>query len=447
MPLNSDDLNQINTIISNILDQREKDNQYQPSPIAFHKHNGTDSPEISYNDLTNQPAVPITPANGGTGLTTLTAHNVLLGEGVSSVGFAAPGTAGQVLTSNGATSDPTFQALAANSSPGWFGDGSDGTVSITTGTTTLTRDQYFDTLSISNGATLKTNGYRVFCKTSITIDGTLDCSGSNGNNGNKGNDNDSPSSPATGGTGATVNTSPTIFAGAAGGNGGAGGYGLVGAGVAGGNGVANNYLINPNGAGNGGGKGGSTSVTPPSGGTGGSGTYITKIASAPSALNPYLAGNFLATSAGNGGGGGGDVCYPINSSYNWADGGSGGGGGASGGILVLAAKSITISATGVISANGGNGGSGGVGGNTTLYNAFGHYPGNGGGGGGGGNGGVIFIIYSSLTNNGSITAYSGSGGTGGTAGTNSGLGGVVYNGVAGTGGTGGQAGLIYQLQV
>jgi hypothetical protein len=42
-------------------------------------------------------------ANGGTGATTLTANNVILGNGTSAVQFVAPGTAGNVLTSNGTT--------------------------------------------------------------------------------------------------------------------------------------------------------------------------------------------------------------------------------------------------------------------------------------------------------------------------------------------------------
>lgn len=42
-------------------------------------------------------------ANGGTGLTTLTANNVILGNGTSTPSFVAPGTAGNVLKSNGTT--------------------------------------------------------------------------------------------------------------------------------------------------------------------------------------------------------------------------------------------------------------------------------------------------------------------------------------------------------
>lgn len=46
-------------------------------------------------------ALPI--ANGGTGSTTLTANNVLLGNGTSALQAIAPGTSGNALTSNGTT--------------------------------------------------------------------------------------------------------------------------------------------------------------------------------------------------------------------------------------------------------------------------------------------------------------------------------------------------------
>lgn len=57
-------------------------------------------------------STPVSVANGGTSTTTLTAHNVILGNGTSAPAFAAPGVAGTVLVSNGTTSDPTFQAVA-----------------------------------------------------------------------------------------------------------------------------------------------------------------------------------------------------------------------------------------------------------------------------------------------------------------------------------------------
>jgi hypothetical protein len=50
-------------------------------------------------------------AGGGTGAATLTANNVILGNGTSSVTFVAPGSSGNVLTSNGTTwasSAPVF---------------------------------------------------------------------------------------------------------------------------------------------------------------------------------------------------------------------------------------------------------------------------------------------------------------------------------------------------
>ncbi|MCH9836045.1 hypothetical protein K0U83_10310, partial [bacterium] len=45
----------------------------------------------------------LTVASGGTGRATLTANNVLLGNGTGAVGLVAPGTSGNVLTSNGTT--------------------------------------------------------------------------------------------------------------------------------------------------------------------------------------------------------------------------------------------------------------------------------------------------------------------------------------------------------
>ena len=51
--------------------------------------------------LTLGAALPV--ASGGTGLATLTANNVLIGNGTGNVAFIAPGTNGNVLTSNGTT--------------------------------------------------------------------------------------------------------------------------------------------------------------------------------------------------------------------------------------------------------------------------------------------------------------------------------------------------------
>jgi hypothetical protein len=61
--------------------------------------------------LTNATGLPLTTGvtgtlpvgNGGTGATTLTANNVLLGNGTSALQVVAPGTTGNVLVSNGTT--------------------------------------------------------------------------------------------------------------------------------------------------------------------------------------------------------------------------------------------------------------------------------------------------------------------------------------------------------
>lgn len=53
--------------------------------------------------------------NGGTGVATLAAHGVVIGNAAGVVAVSGAGTAGQVLTSNGAAADPTFQAAGAGS--------------------------------------------------------------------------------------------------------------------------------------------------------------------------------------------------------------------------------------------------------------------------------------------------------------------------------------------
>lgn len=50
-------------------------------------------------------------SDGGLGVSTLAAHGVVIGNGTSAVNVTGAGTANQVLTSNGASADPTFQNL------------------------------------------------------------------------------------------------------------------------------------------------------------------------------------------------------------------------------------------------------------------------------------------------------------------------------------------------
>lgn len=59
--------------------------------------------------MSHNPKV-LTVPKGGTGQKSFTNHGVLIGQSTSGVATTSAGTAGQVLTSNGASTDPSFQA-------------------------------------------------------------------------------------------------------------------------------------------------------------------------------------------------------------------------------------------------------------------------------------------------------------------------------------------------
>ena len=63
-------------------------------------------------DLTSQVTGTLPVANGGTGATTITANSVVLGNGTSAVQTVAPGTSGNILTSNGTTWQSTAPAAS-----------------------------------------------------------------------------------------------------------------------------------------------------------------------------------------------------------------------------------------------------------------------------------------------------------------------------------------------
>lgn len=57
-------------------------------------------------------------ANGGTGVATIPAYGVVLGNGTGAVATANPSTANWLLTDNGGAANPTFQALNVGSATG-----------------------------------------------------------------------------------------------------------------------------------------------------------------------------------------------------------------------------------------------------------------------------------------------------------------------------------------
>jgi hypothetical protein len=76
----------------------------------FTKNSGGTVVELGTNPSSLTIASPLGVASGGTGAATFTANNVLLGNGTSAFQAVAPGTSGNVLTSNGTTWESTAPA-------------------------------------------------------------------------------------------------------------------------------------------------------------------------------------------------------------------------------------------------------------------------------------------------------------------------------------------------
>lgn len=58
--------------------------------------------------------LPVSVANGGTGLATITAHGVMIGEGTGNVTPTAAGASATLLLGQGASADPTFNAMSGD---------------------------------------------------------------------------------------------------------------------------------------------------------------------------------------------------------------------------------------------------------------------------------------------------------------------------------------------
>ena len=369
-------------------------------------------------------------ANGGTGQTTkgpafdALSPNTTKGDitvydtGVNA--RLAVGINGQVLTVDSTQATGVKWANSAGASWVFYGTGNDGNATVSSGTTVLTRDMYYNNLTMSGTGKINTNGYKIFVANTLDLTaataGAIFVSGGAGSTGGGGGS----AGPVNGGAGGTRAYTTAGTVGTATGTG-TGGQGNLGAGGTG-SGANANGLSN-GGNGGTGGNGGAGSV-----GAGGSGNGINSL-SPVLILTPstnLIAGVSLingGVDASGGGGGGGDNV----SQY----GAGGGGGGAGGGVLFLSVNTINRgagTAVGAIGATGGTGGQGGPG----STNA------GGGGGGSGGGGGWVYIMYSILSGTaatGAIDISGGAGGNGGTAGT------------GGIGGNGGGSGFSGRLDI
>lgn len=306
-------------------------------------------------------------------------------------------TTGQVLAYDGYAYKPStlLQQPQFN-----FGDGYDGALHITSGTTLLTRDMYYTTVLIDSGAVLDPQGCKVFATTSITNNGTIS---RNGNNGSVGHTNGS------GGLAGILNFTSLPFAtlpvcSQAAGN-------SFGIGSGGSNGSSVTYVIPPR-------IFSDHSYAPAHGGNGGGGG--TSIVSGTASWVRWQQHTFISSlyacsipGVGGSGGNGGEV-------------GEGGSGGEGGGCIGL--YSPIVINNGAIIAAGGNGGNAG--------SALSLSSNGGGGGGGGGMGGFIQVISSTTpSGSGAWDVSGGSGGNGGSADT-------AHGGIVGDPGSNGDGGTI-----
>lgn len=297
---------------------------------------------------------------------------------------------GQAISTARATSvlpktDSTYGLLDNFSTGGLanFGDGSDGDGDITVNTT-LSREMYYDDLTVRSGVTLSTAGYRVYVRGVLTIEAT----GVIADDGNAG-------STSTGGSALTARGTLNSDSGA-GGN----GRNTTGNGSGGGNPTAQvfNNTATPHGGAGGNATGGNN------GGTGG--TVTVRSATGGSIKNAVAAslghcqgGNgIFQPGAGGAGGGGGGANVGTGTAVS-------GGGGSGGGSVCITTR--ILNSAGTIRANGGAGANASVTGDGVA------------GGGGGGGGGWVSIVAGLVLAQGTVQANGGTGGNGaGTGGNN-----------------------------
>jgi len=272
-------------------------------------------------------------------------------------------------------------------SSAWFGPGTDGNVHITAGTTTLTRDEYYDTITIDDGGIIDVAGFTLYAKTGIVGPATNVSGGAviklaqlAGNDGTGSSGGSTVACKSTDGTvGEGVNCTAA-----------AGGFN-VGPGGSSNNGATARWPTNYKAGEGGNGGAGATAA--------GTGSINSTTLAGPFNIGPVWGmigrqptspGSSPIRGGGCGGGGGGSPT------------GGGGSGGCGGGYVAVSAKTITNPTNVTIDASGTKGGNGFTTGNT--------------GGGGGGGGGYAILVYSTGLPN--VFANGGAGGTGHNGGAN-----------------------------
>ncbi len=318
-----------------------------------------------------------------------------------------------------------------------LGTGSDGDVTLG-GDISLSRDMYYNNLTMPAAWNINTAGYRIFVKGTLTRSGT----GKIFNNGGAGGNGSGLTAGAAGSAAPGITVPPGVV-----GSIGAAGVGVspVGdvktdgnPGIIGASQTA--ALDSPNGVPGGAGGGGTTTAQTVAGGIAGIGGTTTRSVDLPFnvikaySLQQLITGSIVLQKpcAGSGSGGSGGAAGDAGAGS--VQSGAGGGSGATGGIVWVAARFIVDTGSGTMfQAIGGVGGNGGnaVGGNDLLR------AGGGGAGAGGGNGGSIIRLYKSLTGSAPTDVTGGAAGSGGSK--------IGTNGIAGAAGTAGSAGVVFDL--
>ncbi len=95
-------------------------------------------------------ALPV--GSGGTGATTLPVHSVLVGSDTASIASISPGATGTILSSNGPTSDPSFNTAASLNLAQLGGAATFSSLTMTTGTITPNSQQGITGTTTNNNA-------------------------------------------------------------------------------------------------------------------------------------------------------------------------------------------------------------------------------------------------------------------------------------------------------